>query len=56
VAVSDHVPNLPDLLAALPSSAAGRDAAELVQAAGEAITQGEVDAALDSVISRWATP
>lgn len=54
--MSDLIPNLPDLLSALPSSAAGRDAAELAQAVDEATTQGEVDAALDHVISQWATP
>lgn len=54
--VTDLLPNLPDLLATLPSSSAGRDAAELAEAAGEATTPDDVDAALDRVISRWATP
>lgn len=54
--MTDLLPNLPDLLAALPASAAGRDAAELAEAAGEAITPDDVDVALDRVISRWATP
>lgn len=54
--VVDLLPNLPDLLAAVPSSPAGRDAAELAEAAGEAMTPDDVDAALDLVIARWATP
>ncbi len=54
--VDDLIPNLTDLVAALPLSAAGRDAAELAQAAGEATIPADVDAALDRVISRWATP
>ena len=52
----DVIPNLLDLVAALPASPAGRDAAELAAAAGEAVTPSDVDAALDRVISRWATP
>lgn len=54
--MSELIPNLPDLLAALPLSAAGRDAAELAGAVGEATTPDDIDAALDGVISRWATP
>jgi len=54
--VTDLIPNLPELLAALPPSAAGRDAAELAEAADKAITPADVDAALDRVIGRWATP
>lgn len=54
--VTDLLPNLPDLLAALPSSAVGRDAAELAEAASEATTPDGVDDALDRVIERWATP
>jgi len=54
--VTDLLPNLPDLLAALATSSAGRDAAELAGAAGEVMTVDDVDAALDRVVSRWATP
>ncbi len=54
--MTDLLPNLPDLLAALSSSPAGRDAMELAEAAGDAMTPDGVDAALDRVISRWATP
>ncbi len=54
--MTDLIPNLQDLLAALPASPAGRDAAELAKAAGAAITPDDVDAALDRVISRWASP
>lgn len=43
--VTDLLPNLPDLRAALPSSAVGRDAAELAEAASEATTADGVDAA-----------
>lgn len=50
------LPNLPDLLVALPSSPAGRDAAELAEAAGAAMTPDDVDDALDLVIAQWATP
>ena len=54
--MTDLIPNLADLLAALPASAAGRDATELVAAARVASTWAEVDAALDQVVSRWASP
>ena len=55
--MSDLLPNLPDLLAALSvTTPVGRDAAELARAAGAASTSDEVDAALDRVINRWATP
>jgi hypothetical protein len=54
--VTDLIPNLADLLAALPDSTAGRDAAELATAAAEANTWAEVDAALDDVVNRWLTP
>lgn len=54
--VTVPLPNLSELLAALPPSPAGRDAAELAEAASEAMTLVDVDAALDRVISRWATP
>jgi len=54
--VTDLIPNLADLLGALPSSTAGRDAAELAAAVGEVSTSAEIDAALDRVISRWVTP
>lgn len=54
-AVADLIPNLNDLLAALPSTPAGRDAAELAAAAGGASTPAEVDDVLDQVISRWVT-
>lgn len=53
--VAELIPNLDDLLAALPSTTAGRDAAELATAAGTASTTSEVDDALDQVINRWAT-
>ena len=49
------IPNLQDLLAVLPTSPAGRDAAELAEAVGEATSLDDVDAALDRVIARWAT-
>ncbi|MGI8537514.1 MAG: hypothetical protein ACR2K2_13745 [Mycobacteriales bacterium] len=53
--MADLIPNLDDLLAALPSTPAGRDAAELATAAGTASTPAKVDDALDRVISRWVT-
>jgi len=49
------IPNLQDLLAVLPTSPAGCDAAELAEAVGEATSLDDVDAALDRVIARWAT-
>ena len=55
-AMTALIPNLADLLAALPSDAAGRDAAELITVGGAATMPADVDAALDQVISRWATP
>lgn len=54
--MADLIPNLADLLAALPTSTVGRDAAELATAAGAATTWDEVDAALDDVVNRWAVP
>ncbi len=53
--MADGIPNLADLLAALPLTLAGRDAAELATAAGTANTPAKVDDALDQVIDRWAT-
>ena len=53
--MADLFPNLEDLLAALPATAAGRDAAQLATTAGEASTSADVDEALDRVVSRWAS-
>ena len=54
--MSNLIPNLADLLAALPSTQAGQDAAELVAVADESSTWAEVDAALDTLVETWATP
>ena len=54
--MSDLIPNLADILATLPSTPAGRDAAELAAAVDKASTWAEVDAALDAAADRWATP
>ncbi len=54
--MSDLVPNLDDLLVALPDGTkAGRDARELAQAVASADTWEDVDAALDRVVDRWAS-
>ncbi len=54
--MTDLIPNLDDLLASLPASAARDDAAELAVAVRDATTWAEVDAVLDDVVTRWATP
>lgn len=55
--VTDLIPNLEDLLAALPlATSAGRDAAELASATSRANTWTDVDAVLDAVVTGWAMP
>jgi len=53
--VSDLVPNLDDLTAALPATPPGQDAAELIAAVSAAGSWQEVDSALDTVIRAWET-
>lgn len=53
--VSDLIPNLEDLVAALPATPAGRDAAELTAAVSSAGSWHEVDSALDAVVDGWVS-
>jgi hypothetical protein len=53
LAVSDLFPNLNVLRAALPVTAAGRDAHELVTAAQTAASLDEVDVIFDRVVTGW---
>lgn len=54
--MSNLIPNLTDLLTALPASEAGVDAAELATAASSATSWADVDRVLDEITRGWATP
>jgi hypothetical protein len=53
--VSDLIPNLDDVAAALPATPTGQDAAELAAAVSAAGSWLAVDSALDAVVGSWAT-
>jgi len=52
--VTDLLPNLDDLIAALPANAAGADAAQLARGVGASRSWQEADDALDAVVNSWA--
>ena len=55
--VSDLLPNLDALLQQLVGDAAGvRDARALTEVVARAQTEGDLDAALDTVIAMWRQP
>ncbi|MFC5128322.1 hypothetical protein ACFPRL_36215 [Pseudoclavibacter helvolus] len=53
--MSSLLPNLVDLLAALPDTAAHTDARQLATAAAPAENLDELDAALSEIVRSWLT-
>ncbi|WP_181073345.1 hypothetical protein [Rathayibacter sp. AY1A3] len=51
--MSSLLPNVEDLLAALPDNATASDARQLAEAALSADSQAELDAALSRVVQGW---
>jgi hypothetical protein len=54
--VSELIPSLRALLAELPDTDAGRDAAQLAAVAGTAAAWEDTDLLLDSVVQGWELP
>ena len=55
MSMSLYLPNVNDLLSALPESAAAADARQLAAAAATAESLEDLDAALSGVVQGWLT-
>lgn len=53
--VTELLPNLPDLVAALPAGAGAADVRELADGSASATTLDQLDVALAATVQRWLT-